>query len=57
MLVDRLAWLLENRKLVGGLKFYQEPPVLRFFTGKLKALDNWGAKLVEAFQADFGPNS
>ncbi len=55
--VDRLAWLHEHRKLVGGLKFHQEPPVLRFFTGKLKALNNWGAKLAEAFQADFGPNS
>jgi tryptophanase len=55
--VDRLAWLHEHRKLVGGLKFFQEPPVLRFFTGKLKALNNWGAKLAEAFQADFGPNS
>jgi len=28
--------------------------VLRFFVGKLSALDNWSAKLVQAFQADFG---
>ena len=39
--VDRLAWLLEHRDLVGGLKFVQEPPVLRFFTGRLEALGNW----------------
>ncbi len=52
--VDRLAWLYEHRNLIGGLKFTHEPPVLRFFTGKLKALNNWGAKLAEAFEADFG---
>jgi tyrosine phenol-lyase len=54
--VDRLAWLHEHRELVGGLEFYEEPPVLRFFTGKLRALDNWGAKLADAFAADFGDN-
>lgn len=53
-LVDRLAWLMERRELVGGLKFYHEPPVLRFFTGKLNALNNWGARLAEAYKADFG---
>ena len=53
--VDRLAWLYQHRDLVGGLEFIEEPPVLRFFTGKLEALDNWGAELAEAFKADFGP--
>jgi tryptophanase len=52
--VDRIDWLYKNRELIGGLKFYHEPPVLRFFTGKMNALDNWGAKLVAAFQKDFG---
>jgi len=52
--VDRLVWLLAHRDLVGGLKFIQEPPVLRFFTGKLVALDGWGQKLADAFRADFG---
>ncbi len=53
---DRLSWLHKNRNLVKGLKFVEEPPVLRFFFGKLVALENWGAKLVEAFKKDFGPN-
>jgi len=54
---DRLAWLYAHRDLVGGLEFYEEPPVLRFFIGKLKALNNWGAKLAKAFEADFGPEA
>jgi tryptophanase len=53
--VDRLAWLYAHRDLVKGLEFYEEPPVLRFFAGKLKPKDNWGADLVEAFEKDFGP--
>jgi hypothetical protein len=36
------------------VKFYEEPPVLRFFTGRLRALDDWGCRLVEALVADFG---
>ena len=52
--VDRLDWLLKHRDLVGGLKFVHEPPVLRFFTGKLEALDGWGKRLADAFRADFG---
>jgi tyrosine phenol-lyase len=54
--VDRLEWLYKHRDLVGGLKFLHEPPVLRFFTGKLEAVGNWQKKLAEAFIADFGPN-
>lgn len=52
--VDRLDWLLKHRDLVGGLEFSEEPPVLRFFTGKLKALDNWSTRLADAFRKDFG---
>ena len=52
--VDRLAWLHAHRDLVGGLEFFEEPPVLRFFTGRLRALNNWGRKLADAFKADFG---
>jgi tryptophanase len=52
--IDRLNWLYKNRKLVGGLKFYEEPPVLRFFGGKLKPTSPWPQKLVAKFRADFG---
>ena len=41
---------------MGGLKFIEEPPVLRFFVGKLTALDNWSAKLAEVFKKDYGVN-
>ncbi|MFC0875308.1 tryptophanase [Saccharicrinis sp. FJH2] len=52
--VDRLAWLYENRKLIGGLEFYEEPKVLRFFFGKLKPTSDWQEKLVAKFKVDFG---
>jgi tryptophanase len=54
--VDRLTWLYGHRDLVRGLRFVEEPPVLRFFFGRLEALDNWGAELARAFEADFGPD-
>jgi tyrosine phenol-lyase len=52
--VDRLKWLHGHRELVKGLKFVEEPPVLRFFFGKLEALDNWGAKLARVFKKEIG---
>ena len=52
--VDRLKWLYAHRDLVGGLKFIEEPPVLRFFFGRLAALNDWGTKLTAAFRKDFG---
>lgn len=53
-LVDRVKWLYDNRELVGGLKFVDEPKVLRFFMGRLAPTSNWTEKLVAKFKADFG---
>ena len=52
--LDRLEWLYDNRKLIGGLKFYYEPPVLRFFMGKLNETSDWPEKLMVKFRKDFG---
>lgn len=52
--VDRIKWLYENRKLIGGIKFVEEPKVLRFFFGKLAATSDWQSKLVSKFRKDFG---
>lgn len=52
---ERLSWLYRHRDLIGGLRFIQEPPVMRFFFGRLDPLGgDWGRKVVDAFQADFG---
>lgn len=53
-IIDRLTWLFANRDLIGGLKFYEEPPVLRFFAGKLEPTSDWPQKLMKKFRADFG---
>ena len=53
-LADRLAWLYENRHLIGGLTFTEEPPVMRFFIGRLKPTSDWQDKLVAKFKEDFG---
>jgi tryptophanase len=52
--LDRLIWLYENRELVGGLKFVDEPTVLRFFMGRLAPTSNWPERLVRQFKKDFG---
>ncbi|MCL2874564.1 MAG: tryptophanase [Defluviitaleaceae bacterium] len=51
---DRLAWLFNNRHLIGGLKFVKEPKVLRFFFGRLEAIGSWPDVLAEQFRKDFG---
>jgi tryptophanase len=53
-LIDRLNWLYHNRQLVGGIRFVEEPPVLRFFTGRLAPIGNWPEKLMAKFKTDFG---
>lgn len=52
--VDRLEWLFKNRELIGGLEWVEEPDILRFFFGKLKAKTDWPEKLLAKFKEDFG---
>ena len=52
--IDRIIWLYENRDLVGGLRFSDEPATLRFFLGKLEESSPWQDKLVAKFREDFG---
>ena len=52
--IDRVDWLYQNRRLVGGLRFVEEPEVLRFFYGRLEPVSDWQAELVAAFRRDFG---
>ncbi|MFA5780825.1 MAG: tryptophanase [Bacteroidales bacterium] len=53
-IIDRLNWLYKHRELVGGLKFVSEPPVLRFFLGRLDSVGDWSRKLCDAYKKDFG---
>lgn len=52
--IDRICWLYENRKLIGGLEFVEEPEMLRFFLGRLAPTSNWQEKLAAKFKKDFG---
>lgn len=52
--IDRITWMYENRNLIGGLKFVEEPAVMRFFMGRLIPVSNWQADLAAKFRADFG---
>jgi tyrosine phenol-lyase len=53
-LIDRVNWLFKNRNLVGGLRFVEEPAILRFFNGRLEPTSDWPTKLVKKFKEDFG---
>jgi tryptophanase len=52
--IDRIAWLYENRMLIEGLAFVDEPKLLRFFFGRLKPISDWQQKLASKFRQDFG---
>ncbi|MCC6016136.1 MAG: tryptophanase [Desulfurococcaceae archaeon] len=53
-LIDRVLWLYEHRDIVEGLRWIYEPPVLRFFLGRLEDIGNWGEKLVEVYKKELG---
>ncbi len=52
--IDRLDWLYQNRSLIGGLEWEEEPEILRFFYGRLTPKTDWLEKLVAKFREDFG---
>ena len=52
--IDRIVWLYRHRKLIGGLRFVEEPAILRFFYGRLEPTSDWQQKLVAQFRKDFG---
>ena len=52
--IDRIGWLFEHRDLVGGLRFVEEPEILRFFYGRLEPIGGWVDDLLAAFRADLG---
>jgi tryptophanase len=52
--IDRIQWLYDNRRLVGGLEFTEEPEILRFFFGRLAPVSDWQQQLVAKFRQDFG---
>ena len=49
---DRIKWLYENRRLLGGMEFTEEPPTLRFVLGRLKPIGDWQDRLVKKFRRD-----
>lgn len=52
--IDRIDWLHQNRRLVGGMEWVEEPEILRFFYGRLAPVTDWPAELVARFRQDFG---
>lgn len=53
-MVDRITWLYNNRDIVGGLSWTEEPEILRFFYGKLAPTSDWQQRLLAKFKEDFG---
>ena len=54
--IDRINWLYKHRETVKGLKFVWEPPVLRFFDGRLEPIGDWGRYLTDLFKKEVGNN-
>lgn len=52
--IDRIKWLYDNRSLIGGLHFTEEPKELRFYFGHLEPITDWQERLIKKFKEDFG---
>ena len=52
--IDRLDWLYQNRRMIGGMEWEEEPEILRFFYGRLRPKSDWVTPLVAKFREDFG---
>ena len=52
--IDRVLWLYEHRDVVKGLRWVYEPPILRFFLGRLDDIDGWGESLVKVYESELG---
>jgi tryptophanase len=53
-IIDRVLWLYENRDVIKGLKWIYEPPILRFFLGRLEDINRWGDDLAKRYERDLG---
>lgn len=53
-LVDRVLWLKDHSYIVRGLEWVYEPPILRFFLGKLRDVEEWGQKLYLEYVRELG---
>ncbi|MCL1879741.1 MAG: tryptophanase, partial [Actinomycetia bacterium] len=49
---DRIAWLYECRRMIGGLRFTEEPGRLRCFFGRLESIGDWPEQLLAAFKKE-----
>ena len=52
--IDRVSWLYQNREIIGGLRFTEEPKMMRGFFGRLEPIGNCQEELVRKFKEDFG---
>lgn len=52
--IDRLDWLYQNRRMIGGMEWEEEPEILRFFYGRMRPTQDWVTPLMAKFREDFG---
>ncbi len=52
--IDRLQWLYDNRRLVGGMRCHDIPGMQRCFRTPQEPIGDWPEKLMAKFRKDFG---